>query len=139
MRPQILRRGDPQQNVRGEERAEEHHFGGEKEPDADFSVVKASVGPCFASVGDFHFRKRIVYTRKSCRSVLRSVVAGLSRDRIFVRTAMNLRSMRKIAVRRRSRGLPFQSGGLPWIIRFDLLSVINAPEEVKDERKLRQS
>jgi hypothetical protein len=36
---------DAQQNVGGKKSAEEHHFGREKQPDADLGVVNAGVRP----------------------------------------------------------------------------------------------
>ena len=58
VRPITFRRADPQQNVRGEERAEEHDFGGQKQPDADFGVVKAGILARLDDVGeDFHLGK----------------------------------------------------------------------------------
>ena len=45
---------DAQKNVGREQRAEEHDFGGQEQPDADLRVVKAGVRPAFNCVGDFH-------------------------------------------------------------------------------------
>ena len=48
------RRADAQQDVGGEQPAEEHHFGGQEQPDADLGVVEAGVGPGLNCVGNFH-------------------------------------------------------------------------------------
>ncbi len=47
-------RADAQQNVGGKKSAEEHHFGRQKQPDAELGVVNAGVRPVFNCVGDFH-------------------------------------------------------------------------------------
>ena len=54
MRPGAGVRADAQQDVGGEERAEEHDFRSEKQPDADLGVVEAGIRPGFCGKRDFH-------------------------------------------------------------------------------------
>ena len=51
---QFSRRADAQQDVGGEQRAEQHDFRREKQPDADLGVVKAGVRARLDCVGNFH-------------------------------------------------------------------------------------
>ena len=52
MGPITFHRSHAQQDIRREERAEQHDFRGQKEPDADFGVVKAGVLPRLDDVGE---------------------------------------------------------------------------------------
>ena len=48
----------PQDDVGREERAEEHDFGREKQPDAELDVVQPGVGPRLYGVGNLFHRQR---------------------------------------------------------------------------------
>jgi hypothetical protein len=45
---------EAEEDVAGEQAAEEHDFGGEEEPDADFGVIEAGVGAGVNGVRDVH-------------------------------------------------------------------------------------
>ena len=45
---------DAQQDIGGKERAEEHDFGGQKEPDANLGIEEAGVGSRLNCIGDVH-------------------------------------------------------------------------------------
>ena len=45
---------DAKDDVGGEERAEQHHFGREEQPDAELAVRSAGVGSLFNGVWDVH-------------------------------------------------------------------------------------
>lgn len=69
--------------------------------------------------------------------VLGDVILSCSWHAVLIWTSENFRRRRKITVRRRRWSLPFQSGGLPGIVRFDILTFENAVEQIDDERNLR--
>jgi hypothetical protein len=48
------RRTDPEEDVRGEQRAEEHHFRRQEEPDPELRVVDAGVRPRFDGIRYLH-------------------------------------------------------------------------------------
>ena len=80
-----------------------------------------------------------IFTAVFVRFVLRSEILVVHRARCIRKAAMDLRRLGEIAVRRRRRRLPFQGGRIPRIVRLDLLAVLDAPEEIDDERNLRQT
>ena len=47
-------RADAQQDVGGEQRAEQHHFGRQEQPDPELAVRQARVGPGFDCVRNVH-------------------------------------------------------------------------------------
>src|SRR5206468_3488347 len=72
------------------------------------------------------------------RSILGRIIIGLAGDRVFIWAAVDLWRLVKVAVWRRSRGLPLQRGGVPRIVRCHRFAVFDAPEKIEDERNLRQ-
>ena len=58
---------------------------------------------------------------------------------VFIRAAIDLWRCGEIPVRRRRRRLPFERGGLPRIVTVHFVAVLDAPEQIDDERNLRQS
>src|ERR1051326_1180913 len=73
------------------------------------------------------------------RGVLRRVIVGLSGDAVFVRAAMHLGHGGEVAMRRRSRRLPFQRSRMPGSVGLNFLSVADAPKQIDDERNLSES
>src|SRR6516165_10263864 len=72
------------------------------------------------------------------RLVLRCEIGVVAGHAVFVRAAVNPRGLGEITVWRRRGCLPFERGRVPWIVT-DLFTVIDAPEQVDDERYLCQA
>src|SRR5271163_3989971 len=79
------------------------------------------------------------YGFRLVRLVLWCEIAALAGDAVLIRAAKDFQRLVKVAVRRRGRRLPFESGCIPRIVRSDFLAPIDAPEEIDDERNLRQA
>src|SRR5262249_17387421 len=77
-------------------------------------------------------------TGTSSRGILRREITRLSRNTVLVRTAMPLRRLGEIAVWRRRGRLPLQRGRPPRVVGMSFFSAADAPEEIDDERNLRQ-
>src|SRR3989304_4758765 len=69
---------------------------------------------------------------------LRGVIFGLSRNAIFIGTTIHHRRGDEVSMRWWCGCCPLQRGRFPWIIGSDLLPFPDTPEEVEDERNLRQ-
>src|SRR5205814_6720691 len=69
------------------------------------------------------------------RFVLHRVIALATGKAVFVRTTISNRSVDEVSVRRRRRRSPFQRGRFPWIVVY-FFAVLDAPEEINDERDL---
>src|SRR5258707_882180 len=68
--------------------------------------------------------------------VLWREIRGVPGHAVLVRAAIDVGNLREIAMRRRRRGLPFQGRGVPGIIRSYFLPILDAPEQVDNERDL---
>jgi len=106
-RPVALRSAHAQQDVRREQRAEQHDFRGQEEPDADLGVVKAGVWGVLQLCRECPCLVRFVLGRE---------IPGVARHAVFIWPAMHFDGLEEIAVRRRRGGLPFQGRGLPGIV-----------------------
>ena len=71
--------------------------------------------------------------------VLRGEVRGVTGDAVFVGAAVNFGDFLKIAMRWRSRGLPFEGSCLPGIVGFNFFTVPDAVEQIDDEGDLGQA
>src|SRR5262249_36926235 len=54
---------DPQDDVGREQRAEQHHFGGEKQPDPELAVRQPGIRPLFDGVRNIH---RYAFSGSNC-------------------------------------------------------------------------
>ena len=146
MRPHTWRCVQSQKDISGKKCAEEHHFGCEKQPDADLGVPEAGVGTSRNCVWNFHSPGGQTRTGSACRLaasalrwlyrfVLHRVIAFAPRKAIFVRAAISDRRSDKVSVRRRRRRSPLQRGRFPRIV-VHFFAVLDAPEEINDERNL---
>src|SRR5581483_7599628 len=67
---------------------------------------------------------------------LHDVIPGRTRHTVLIGSMVDHRRLAtEIVVRRRSRGGPFQRGGLPGVVA-GLLAFAHAPEEIDDENQL---
>src|SRR5260370_16348459 len=70
--------------------------------------------------------------------VLRAKILLRPANAVIVGSAIHSERLRKISVRRRRRCGPLQRGGFPRVV-VDFFAVLDAPEEIDDERNLGQS
>src|SRR4051794_38705579 len=52
---------------------------------------------------------------------------------------MNFGSSDEVTVRRRRGRWPLKGGGVPWIVGFNFLPVVDAPKEFDEKRNLRET
>src|SRR4029077_12121323 len=72
------------------------------------------------------------------RLILHREISSVAGQAVFVWPAIRHWRSHEISMRRRRRRGPLQRGGFPWIV-VDFFAVLDAPEEVDDERNLRQT
>src|SRR4051812_49008531 len=72
------------------------------------------------------------------RFILHREVLGRARQAVIVRTAISDWLFDEVAMRRRRRREPLEGGRLPRIVTH-FLAVPDAPEEIDDERNLREA
>src|SRR4029077_390656 len=133
---------ETQEDVSGKESAEEHYFGGEKQPDANLRIPQTGVRPSGDCVRNFHWLMHQRWFGRAPRTlgrfdrlVLHRVILVSSGQTVFVRPAISDWSDHEISVRRRRRRGPFQRGRLPRIV-VHFFTVLDAPKEIDDERNL---
>src|SRR5260370_37637222 len=70
--------------------------------------------------------------------VMRAKILRRPANAVIIWSAIHRERLRKISVRRRRRRDPLQRGGFPRVVA-DFFAVLDAPEEIDDERNLGQS